>query len=202
MNDMKHTKEPWAVGHVGDTIKKLVPISGRTSILTIAYEDDRPFAAVYKEEDARRIVACVNACSGISTELLDLPAFSLKEELDRVDSLIQKDEEREKDRMRMINVIDQFFNLMLTQNGLTYDNFAAILRKDRTSGKAHRPPISAFDRALVRLLYLHPLRLEPEDIVHKINDLFCGDITLEEINDIISGYPPFLVKYFREEVKP
>jgi len=42
------------------------------SLLTIVENDQATFAAIYKDEDARRIVACVNACAGIDTELLEI----------------------------------------------------------------------------------------------------------------------------------
>ena len=72
----EHTKEPWKLCEVGDKRKHLCPASqDDTSILTVAleYDDDGEptyFGAVYNPDDARRIVACVNACAGISDETL------------------------------------------------------------------------------------------------------------------------------------
>lgn len=67
----KHTPEPWSLLEAGDCIKHQVPVSSdRTSILTIATEGAIAFGAVYSADDARRIVACVNACRGLSTDEL------------------------------------------------------------------------------------------------------------------------------------
>lgn len=72
MSDTKHTPEPWALEEVGDKCKHLCPAKDGTSILTVALEypddDDAPvyFGAVYKPADARRIIACVNACKGMA----------------------------------------------------------------------------------------------------------------------------------------
>ncbi len=67
-----HTPEPWSLLEAGDSIKHQVPVSSdRTSILTIATEGAIAFGAVYSADDARRIVACVNFCAGVSTENLE-----------------------------------------------------------------------------------------------------------------------------------
>lgn len=69
----KHTPEPWVLFEVGDRFKHQCPASSdKTSILTVVSEDDMHFGAVYNDEDARRIVACVNACAGIPSEILEL----------------------------------------------------------------------------------------------------------------------------------
>lgn len=69
----EHTTGPWTLLEAGDQIKHLVPVSTSTmtSILTIVTEGDTAFGAVYSAEDARRIVACVNACRGLSTDELE-----------------------------------------------------------------------------------------------------------------------------------
>ena len=68
-----HTPEPWSLLEAGDSIKHQVPVSSdRTSILTIATEGAIAFGAVYSADDARRIVACVNACAGLPTEQLEV----------------------------------------------------------------------------------------------------------------------------------
>lgn len=56
---MSHTKEPWVAN--GNGIHSGV----HCVALTQAWE------APIRQEDARRIVACVNACKGISTEELE-----------------------------------------------------------------------------------------------------------------------------------
>ena len=69
----KHTQEPWVLFEVGDRVKHFCPASEKekTSILTVTLEDGTAFGAVYSEDDARRIVACVNACAGLPTEQLE-----------------------------------------------------------------------------------------------------------------------------------
>ena len=64
----KHTPEPWALFEVGDGRPHLCPASesDKMSILTIAEEDGATFACVYRDDDARRIVTCVNACAGMA----------------------------------------------------------------------------------------------------------------------------------------
>lgn len=65
---MSHTPEPWILFEVGDRFKHQCPASSdRTSILTTAMEDDVQFGAVYNDEDAKRIVACINACAGMKS---------------------------------------------------------------------------------------------------------------------------------------
>lgn len=68
-----HTQEPWVLFEVGDRVKHFCPASEKekTSILTVTLEDGTAFGAVYSEDDARRIVACVNACAGLPTEQLE-----------------------------------------------------------------------------------------------------------------------------------
>ena len=67
-----HSPEPWHLCAAGDSIEKLVPVSKHNdSILTLVTEDHVDFAAVYSDDDAKRIVACVNACAGFTTEQLN-----------------------------------------------------------------------------------------------------------------------------------
>ena len=56
---MNHTKEPW------NTWKNLYP-----RVITSEFESEDIARATY-EEDALRIVACVNACAGITNEALE-----------------------------------------------------------------------------------------------------------------------------------
>ena len=54
------------------TIKHLCPVDeAGMSVLTVVEHNDTKFAAVYLDEDARRIAACWNACEGIPTEMLE-----------------------------------------------------------------------------------------------------------------------------------
>lgn len=83
----KHTKEPWRVSGTGHLC------SGKT---VIPYDD--------LKQDARRIVACVNACNGISTEDIEqrgvvitpkneMPALTLKyrQALKRIADMTDRD---------------------------------------------------------------------------------------------------------------
>lgn len=98
---MSHTPEPWALFEVGDRFKHQCPVSSdKTSILTIATEDGTQFGAVYNNEDARRIVACVNACAGLETEAIEaiqqtasIVAGKLKKHIQERDELLAALEE-------------------------------------------------------------------------------------------------------------
>ena len=75
MSENKHTPEPWHLCEVENEtgrIKHLVPVDAeKMSLLTIVENDQATFAAIYNDDDARRIVACVNACAGCATEVLE-----------------------------------------------------------------------------------------------------------------------------------
>ena len=77
---MKHTPEPWVLFEVGDGRPHLCPASesDKMSILTIAEEDGVTFACVYKDDDARRIVACVNACAGMEDPAAEIAELKLQ----------------------------------------------------------------------------------------------------------------------------
>lgn len=78
MSENKHTPEPWHLCEVENEtgrIKHLVPVDAeKMSLLTIVENYQATFAAIYNDDDARRIVACVNACAEIDTELLEIIA--------------------------------------------------------------------------------------------------------------------------------
>ncbi len=59
---MSHTKEPWASGLHGINI--ISPDTGFVVVSTYTGNQNR-------RDDIRRIVACVNACAGITTEELE-----------------------------------------------------------------------------------------------------------------------------------
>lgn len=65
---MGHTKEPWA--HRNGRIYQ-----ADRDVLTIA-NIARAFDGDYSEANARRIVAAVNACAGLSTDLLEKAALT------------------------------------------------------------------------------------------------------------------------------
>jgi hypothetical protein len=71
---LRHTPEPWAISSDGDVMVNTAPlrkivVSGFS--LSIAGRDDLAAA------NARRIVACVNACAGISTDELESKSLSI-----------------------------------------------------------------------------------------------------------------------------
>lgn len=55
-----HTPEPWYEGH-----------SSSGQGIVISENDGKSIAVTYDDKDASRIVACVNACTGIPTEALE-----------------------------------------------------------------------------------------------------------------------------------
>lgn len=88
----KHTPEPWLLCEAGDSIKHQVPVSSeRTSILTIATEGDIAFGAVYSEDDASRIVSCVNACAGMADPSVEIAELKRQRDelLDEFDQIMK-----------------------------------------------------------------------------------------------------------------
>lgn len=77
---MEHTKEPWHVAEESfdnDGIQESVirGMQGRAAIaVTIDFGPNNP---LMREANARRIVACVNACAGIPTEHLEVGPLAL-----------------------------------------------------------------------------------------------------------------------------
>ena len=67
MSENKHTPEPWQVFE--DDPRAIV--TKENPMLSLLSVGEDGLAIMYEEADARRIVACVNACEGISTEYLE-----------------------------------------------------------------------------------------------------------------------------------
>ena len=71
---MSHTKEPWAVSEEvfdNDGIHESVirGLNGRATIaVTLDFGDNNPGM---REANARRIVACINACAGIPIDMIE-----------------------------------------------------------------------------------------------------------------------------------
>ena len=65
-----HTPEPWHLSF-DDANGLQIEADGLTCVLYVSAEDID--ADMFRTEDARRIVACVNACAGIPTEALEDP---------------------------------------------------------------------------------------------------------------------------------
>ncbi len=72
---MKHTKEPWRVGNhcciVSDT-----PIPEVDSVSSVEYYGGHCICESVTDANAERIIACVNACQGITTEALEADVVS------------------------------------------------------------------------------------------------------------------------------
>lgn len=66
MDNQKHTPEPWKTGAGYEQQEPGVYIYGGDGLI-VSSEDTE-----ITEANARRIVACVNACAGISTEQLEM----------------------------------------------------------------------------------------------------------------------------------
>lgn len=85
-----HIPEPWKVSEESfdnDGIQESVirGLDGRAAIaVTLDFGENNPDA---REENARRIVACVNACKGFSTEVLENILLMGDTLLSRLDSM-------------------------------------------------------------------------------------------------------------------
>lgn len=66
----KHTPEPWRVGRPG-TVVSDTPVPGMGGSDAVEYYGGHLIGESITEANARRIVACVNFCAGISTENLE-----------------------------------------------------------------------------------------------------------------------------------
>jgi len=75
----KHTQEPWHTFDNGSWTD-IVDDSHR-HVVTVEQNCGEPYLAM-SDADARRIVACVNACAGISTDVLERE--NIKHVLERV----------------------------------------------------------------------------------------------------------------------
>jgi hypothetical protein len=63
---MKNSPTPWSVEET--TIDRRVVDANGTPIFGLIERDGRQFMVIPLQENAERIVACVNACAGIPTE--------------------------------------------------------------------------------------------------------------------------------------
>ena len=71
---MSHTKEPWELWLAADAKPHRIFLGARLGCLEVphsCYIDDDGGRAAEMEANARRIVACVNVCQGLSTEALE-----------------------------------------------------------------------------------------------------------------------------------
>jgi hypothetical protein len=97
----KHTPEPWKISHddsdeewsviTNNSGSIVANVNGRTGPELVG---DMPVDRVMPAEDnARRIVACVNACTGIRTEALEHRAHMLKAHDDTIAELKRQRDE-------------------------------------------------------------------------------------------------------------
>ena len=88
MSENKYTPEPW---QVFEDDPRAIVTKGNPMLSLLSVGEDG-LAIMYEEADARRIVACVNACAGISTENLEdnLPVKELARRYNK--ALRQRDE--------------------------------------------------------------------------------------------------------------
>lgn len=91
MNEIKHTAEPW---HTIEGVDRQWRLHSETvsHLATMGNPG---------EANARRIVACVNACAGIPDEVLTAPDYSIKAELDTLDEQIARRLNAEEERNRL-----------------------------------------------------------------------------------------------------
>lgn len=68
---MSHTKEPWAT-HEGDDDVIVATSDPHVSLLSVK---DGTFGCFWNADDARRVVACVNACAGMTNPIADIAAL-------------------------------------------------------------------------------------------------------------------------------
>lgn len=66
-----HTKEPWKVGRGGDSITRIYTKRGKVVCQFGDGQDEALVMTENFETNARRTVACVNACAGIELDQLE-----------------------------------------------------------------------------------------------------------------------------------
>lgn len=66
----KHTPEPWRVGRPGAVVSD-TPVPGMGGSDAVEYYGGHLIGESIIEANARRIVACVNACRGLGTDELE-----------------------------------------------------------------------------------------------------------------------------------
>ena len=97
----KHTPEPWKISHDDSTEEWSIVTNQQGSIIANVNEETGPELVgsdpVMRKmpglENARRIVACVNACSGIRTEALEHRAHMLNAHDDTIAELKRQRDE-------------------------------------------------------------------------------------------------------------
>ena len=80
MSEKLHTPEPWGISP--DVSTHIWNEGGDTQIAACNLDNANSIA------NARRIVACVNACRDMDMTVLEMPDYSVKSELDTLDAQI------------------------------------------------------------------------------------------------------------------
>lgn len=93
----QHTKEPWYTAYLEDGAgmysQDIFDADGK-EIADVAWYPVKDGNKTYtnREENAKRIVACVNACRGIPQKTLEQKNYSLSEQIDALKHELQVDE--------------------------------------------------------------------------------------------------------------
>jgi hypothetical protein len=123
----EHTQEPWVVGEttheegqfIETVIRALEGIAGIAVCVDFGFSNPD-----MREANARRIVACVNACAGISTKVLEtLEDKTLNEMYKRQET------EYQAQRDRLLTELKHSTNILYDEgiyNGQVHENLAVI----------------------------------------------------------------------------
>lgn len=123
----KHTPEPWRIDEYRNFVTPDGPLylGGATTPLTLGEDMRKGW------ENARRIVACVNACEGIGTEQLESWLCMSRPILQSMKELKAEDDREAKQRDCLLNALREM--LVIAESANWHDSFldkarAAIAR--------------------------------------------------------------------------
>ncbi|ADE12186.1 hypothetical protein [Sideroxydans lithotrophicus] len=123
----EHTQGPYYVGAQNDMLYITV---GKPPAMSNDYPDheaDRtPIAKAYSPDDARRIAACLNACSSIPTEDLEDSSMNIIEYMedqytDRVDNLMRISNQLRNGNTELIEALMGMVNQFFIRDSDTHD---------------------------------------------------------------------------------
>lgn len=126
---MEHSKTPWKIGTPPPNGEQTI---GTTDGLMVAVATAG--AGVSSEANARRIVACINACAGLSTELLEKAALTAAhiEARERLSFCTQKiEEERDELLAAVKELVDQNDNGICGVSKPCWSRARAVIQKVR-----------------------------------------------------------------------
>jgi len=100
---MRHTPEPW------ESAGRVIRSFHDEGVITARIPDEKlaPIGASLWEANARRIVACVNKCAGLSTEALESPLFVLTDVARDFQELSVKYEKLLEQQDELLNALDR-----------------------------------------------------------------------------------------------